>query len=59
MSKSSFLRQASTIPYKLIDNQDTEFVQDLIDVEKLYSPSDSKCNDGVACLTDVSVPQWK
>jgi len=45
MSQSSCLSQASTIPYEIVDQQDTEFVEDLVEVEKLYFPSDSQCND--------------
>jgi len=41
MSKSSFLSQSSTIPYEIVDNQDTYFVQEFIEVEKLYFRSDS------------------
>jgi len=55
MSLSSCLSRASTIPYEIVDNQDTEIVEDLVEVEKLFFPSDSQCNDAVAlaCLTDV------
>ena len=58
MSQSSCLSQASTIPYEIVDHQDTEFVEDLVEVEKLYFPSDSQCNDAVdlACLTGVESP---
>jgi len=53
MSQSGFLSQASTVPHEIVDNKDTELVQDLIEVEKLYFASDSQFNDEVDCLTDV------
>ena len=36
-----FLSQARTIPYEKVNNQDTEFVQDLIQVKKFYFPSEA------------------
>ena len=51
-----FLSQSSTFPYDIVDNSDTQFIQDLIEVEKVYFTSESQCNDKVACLTDVKSP---